>query len=281
VPFLAEVMWKNLRTKADVESVHLCDYPVPDESLVDAALSQDVDALLRLVSLGGAARNAAKQKVRQPLAELRVQPGSDAEGRAVDRFAGQITEELNVKRVTLHDLKAGPMLKATAKLNKKTANAKLGAKGKEAEGLLAALDAAKVAEQLRAGAFTLADVPLDSADVVIEYVAPEGWAGVADKGTQVMIDARITDELKAEGLAREVVRFVQDTRKDAGLDVADKIVLFPETTSDKLKQAIAAHQATIAAETQAGEWAAGPFAGAHTATVKVEGQELTIHLRKV
>ncbi|MDB5309960.1 MAG: ileS [Gemmataceae bacterium] len=281
VPFLTEVMWMNLRAGAGAESVHLTDYPTPDESLVITPLSEDMDAVLRIVSLGGAARNAAKQKVRQPLAELRVQPGSDADRRAVQRFPDLITDELNVKRVTLHDA-TNPMLKASAKLNKKTAAAKLGARLKEAEAALDRTDGAKVAAELKAGTFTLVGVTLDSTDVTIGYLAPEGWFGIVDKGTQVMIDGRLTPELKAEGMARDVVRFVQDSRKDAGLDVADKIALFLGTESDALKQAIAAHKTTIANETQAVQWSDTPLNGdAHTATVKVDGQPLTIALRKV
>jgi isoleucyl-tRNA synthetase len=118
--------------------------------------------------------------------------------------------------------------------------------------------------------------------VVVESVAPEGWAGVADKGTQVMLDTRLTPELKAEGQARDVIRLVQDNRKDAGLDVADKIALYLGTDADALKQAIAAHRPTIAAETQAVEWlTAAPNGDVHTAAVKVDGQPLTIALRKV
>src|SRR5262245_20060989 len=196
-------MWQNLRAGSGAESVHLTDYPAPDGSLIDTALSQDMDAVLRIVSLGGAARNAAKQKVRQPRAELRVLPGSDADRRAVERFPDLITDELNVKRVTLHAA-AEPMLRASAKLNKKTAAAKLGPKLKEAEAALEKLDGAAVAEQLRAGTFTLAGVALEAADVTIGWLAPDGWAGVVDKATQVMIDARLTPELKAEGMARDV-----------------------------------------------------------------------------
>ena len=303
VPFLTEVMWRNLalasggrqppvglqQQGADAprspssspESVHLADYPVADETLIDADLSQDMDAVLRIVSLGGAARNAAKQKVRQPLAELRVQPGSEADRRAVERFPGLITDELNVKRVTLHT-SGDPMLKASAKLNKKTAAAKLGPKLKEAEAALDRLDGAKVADELRAGTFTLVGVALDSTDVTIGYLAPDGWAGVVDKGTQVMIDARITPELRAEGLAREVVRLVQNARKDGGLDVADKIELHLGTDAADLKAAIATHRATIAAETQAVQWSDPPLAGeAFTATAKVDGQAITIQVRKV
>lgn len=298
VPFLTDVMWKNLVGQASSlsrgqagslsygsppESVHLTDYPVAEESLIDVALSQDMDAVLRIVSLGGAARNAAKQKVRQPLAELRVSPGSDADREAVERFPALITDELNVKRVTLHSTPE-PMLKAAAKLNKKTAAAKLGPKLKEAEAALDKLDGATVAEQLRAGTFTLAGVALEPADVTIGWFAPDGWAGVVDKGTQVMIDARMTPELKAEGMARDVVRLVQDARKDAGLDVADKIALYLTSESDVLKQAIATHRSYIAAETQATQWSDSPLAGeAFTPkdVKKIDGQELKVMLRKV
>ena len=176
------------------------------------------------------------------------------------------------------------MLRTVVKLNKKTANAKLGPKGKDADAALAALDPAVVADTLRkTGTFALLDVPLDATDLAIEYTAPDGWAGVADRGTQVMIDARITPELKAEGIARDVVRLVQDARKDAGLDVADRIELHLGTDSDALMHAIATHRPTIAGETQAARWADAPFNGdAHmVAGKKVDGQPLTISLRKV
>ncbi|HXD88694.1 MAG TPA: DUF5915 domain-containing protein, partial [Urbifossiella sp.] len=302
VPFITEVMWKNLanplasggRQPADSrassknqgadaprspESVHLCDYPQADTALIDNELSQDMDAVLRIVSLGGAARNAAKHKVRQPLAEIRVQPASDADRRATGRFPGLIADELNVKRVALHAA-ASPLLKTTVKLNKKTAAAKLGPKLKEAEAALEKLDAVKVGEELRGGSFTLSSIALDSTDIAIGYLAPEGWHGVVDKGMQVMIDARITPELKAEGMARDVVRFVQDARKEAGLDVADKIALFLGTESAELKAAIAAHRETIAADTQATEWCSETPPAGRTISVKVDGQPLTIALKK-
>jgi isoleucyl-tRNA synthetase len=282
VPFVSETMWQNLRTDRDPESVHLCDYPTPDGSLVDEQLSADVDALLRIVSLGGAARNAAKQKVRQPLAELRVQPAGDADRRAVGRFADQIADELNVKRVTLHDPAGGVLLTAAVRINMKTAGAKIGAKRKEVEEALKARPVADLAAALRAGPVELVPgVTLDAADLPVEYAAAAGWFGVVDRGTQVAIDARLTDELKLEGLSRDVIRFVQDGRKTAGLDMADRIALHLGAAGD-LAAAIAAHRPAIATATQAVEWADAPLNGsAHTTTVKVEGQELTISLRKV
>ena len=90
-----------------------------DEALIDERLSTDMEALLRLVTLGSAARNSVKIKVRQPLADLKVQ-GGEAERRAVERFAGQLCEELNLKRASWHDPAAGPLLSAEVKANLKT-----------------------------------------------------------------------------------------------------------------------------------------------------------------
>jgi isoleucyl-tRNA synthetase len=177
------------------------------------------------------------------------------------------------------------MLQMVVRLNKKTAAAKAGPHLKSAEAELQRLNSvATPMEQavLLTTGFTFEGIGFAREDILVEYTAPSGWAGTADKGTQVMIDARITPELKAEGTARDVVRFVQDSRKDAGLDVADKIELFLGTEADALKAAIAAHRPTIANETQAVRWSETPLNGdAHTATVKVDGQPLTIALRKV
>jgi isoleucyl-tRNA synthetase len=281
VPFLAETMWRNLRTAADSESVHLCEYPSADVSLVDEQLSRDMGVVLRVVSLSGAIRDRVKVKTRQPVAEMKVQPATDTERRAVERFADLIADQTNVKQLSLHDPVVGPLLTATAKLNMKTAGAKVGAHRKDVEAALQSANAAKLKDQLRGGPVELAGVSLDAADVAIEFSATPGWAGAEDRGTQVALDTRITDELKLEGLARDVIRQVQDTRRNAGLDLADKIVLSLAANGD-LARAIAAHRPAIATATQAVEWSEAPLNGAaHTATVKVEGQELTISLRKV
>src|SRR5262249_22544146 len=106
MPFLSEAMYKNLVGKG---SVHLTDYPVADDALVDKGLSEAREAVLRRASLGSAARNQVKIKARHPLAEMRVHPGSDADRRAVERFAAQIAEELNLKQVRLHNPTDGPL----------------------------------------------------------------------------------------------------------------------------------------------------------------------------
>jgi isoleucyl-tRNA synthetase len=288
MPFLAEAMYQNLVVKGagGSGSVHLGAFPEAVDALIDHDLSEDIDALLRLVSLGSAARNSVKIKVRQPLAEMKVQPGDEYERRAVERFADQICEELNIKKVTLHDSAKGPLLQIIVKPTMKSLGPKFGPRVKEVQNALASADAAVLARDVAAGkSFELAcaggTVTLDAADVIVQMQAPDGWAGVADKNTQVVIDSRITEELKRAGWAREIVRHVQNLRKDSGLEMEDRIILYLGTDSPSLRQAIDEHRAYIAAETLTVKWASEPLGkGAHSATVKIEGQALTIELRK-
>jgi isoleucyl-tRNA synthetase len=277
IPFATEAMWQNLRLPTDAESVHLCDFPTADAGVVDEALSEDMAAARAIITLGLSARQAAKLNVRQPLAELVVAPGSDAGRRAVERFPDLVVDELNVKAVRVHSGSA-PLLAVSAKLNKKTAAGKLGPKLREAEEALAKMTPA----QLDAKPLVVAGVELDAADVVRDYAGPDGWKGAAEGGTRVAIDTRITEELKLEGLARDVVRQVQSARKDAKLDLLDKIALHLATSSAELAKAIAAHRDTIATAVQATHWSDAPLTGdgVHTAAVKIDGRELAITLRK-
>jgi isoleucyl-tRNA synthetase len=289
VPFLTEAMYQNLRTEADPLSVHLCDYPQADLQLVDADLSADMQALLRLVSLGSAVRNSVKIKVRQPLAQMRVNTSNERDRRAVERFADQLAEELNVKRVVLHDPAEFPLLTTTARLNLKTAGPKFGPLLKDVQAALASVDAHRLAEAFQGGGtypLALANgqtVELTSEEVLVEQKPGEGWAGLQDHGTQVGLDIRITPELAAEGMARDVIRLVQESRKNAGLEVEDRITLCLTTDSEKLAAAIAAHRDTIAAETLTAHWADQPLNGAsqYTTEVKVDGLPLAIALAKV
>jgi isoleucyl-tRNA synthetase len=288
VPFVTEVMWRNLRLPTDPESVHLCDFPVADASLVDAQLVKDMKAVQAVITLGLAARQAAKLNVRQPLAELVVSPSQlrdkdnelrgDADRRAVERFPDIITDELNVKAVRLHDPSVGPLLtRVTARLVRKTANSKLGARADEAE---AALKKMTVAE-LDADPLVVAGVTLAPADVLREYFTAQDWPGAAENGTQAAVNHVLTEELKLEGMKRDIIRQVQNARKDAKLDLLDKIVLHL-AAAPELTKAIAAHRDAIATAVQATCWSDSPLNGdgTHTAAVKIDGHPLTITLKK-
>jgi isoleucyl-tRNA synthetase len=292
MPFLTETMYQNLAANKQA-SVHLCDYPEPDESLLDAQLSADMDAVLRLVSLGSAARNSVKIKVRQPLAEMKVQPGDERDRRALGRFADlarfadQIGEELNIKKITLHEPAAGSLLRQEVKPNPKTLGPKFESRLRMVLAAIAAADAAVLASRVQAGQPFDLDTPegpvtLEPADLFVQLKAPEGWAGVADRGTQVLVDARITEPLAREGMARDVVRQVQELRKKAGFEIEDRIDLSLGTESAKLQAAILEHKAYICAETLAVLLLRQEPKGddAYRIEVKVDGQLLIIAIRK-
>jgi isoleucyl-tRNA synthetase len=286
IPFLGEEMCRGLVAGPDDRSVHLCDYPSADESLIDAQLSADTAALRRLVTLGSAARNTVKIKVRQPLAELRVRPAEEADRRAVQRFADLIRDELNVKKVTLQEGN-GALLSTDVKPNPKALGPKVGSRLKEVAAAIARANPDELAAKARAGETIELPLPggesvtLEAADLWVAVRAPEGWAGVEDRGTQVAIDTRLTQELKQEGMARDVVRQVNQLRKDAKLQIEDRIILHLGTESPALRQAVAAHRDYIVAETLTVRWSDQPLGdGASTANVKVDGQALLIQLRK-
>jgi isoleucyl-tRNA synthetase len=291
MPFVAETMYQNLVVNGGYRnakpSVHLNHYPRADESCIDPQISADMDALLRLVSLGSAVRNSVKIKVRQPLAEICIQPGDEWERNAVERFADQICEELNIKKVTLHDPASGPLMQFEIKLNPKTLGPKLGPRLKEVQSALAKQNVTALVKRFQEGlSFELScpggAVMLEPTDLFVHAKAKEGWAGLADKSTQIVIDARITESLAQEGMSREVVRHVQNARKEAGFDVADRISLYLHTTSDKLRKAIEVFKSYIMSETLAVDWATEPLgANAFRTEVKIDGQPLTIEVRKV
>jgi isoleucyl-tRNA synthetase len=122
---------------------------------------------------------------------------------------------------------------------------------------------------------------LDSNDVVITAKTPDGWAGLADRNTQVLLDARITAELAREGTAREIVRHVQELRKKAGLEMQDRIRLHFETDSLTIRHAIESHESYICGETLATELTSQPLDGAACrAVIKLQGEPLTVELDK-
>ena len=185
--------------------------------------------------------------------------------------------------MVVHPAAAGPLLTAEVRLNLKTCGQRLGARLKEAQAALAAHDPTGVAGKLLAGGtveISTSGGPelLTAADVQISHKGREGFAGVADRATQVALDTRITHELALEGMARDIIRQVQELRKQSGLQMEDRIQLYLASDNPKVTEAIEAHRAGIAAETLTTHWKAG---GGHAASVQVDGAKLEIQLEKV
>lgn len=255
MPFLAEEMYQNLLRSfetAEPESVHLALWPEVDASLINDELNRDMALVLRLVSLGHAARNKANRKVRQPLSEAAFSVGNVDERRAVTNYGELIADELNVKKVRLLDSSTEAVSHAIKPLPKQLGQ-KYGNKFPAIQKTVFGLDAEVVARTLMSGqplpvVVQGQEYNLLSDEVEVKAVAKAGFA-VAEEGPYVAaLVTELTPDLVNEGLAREFVRRVQDLRKQGGLDVADRIKLFV-TATHGLAQAIAAYQDYITAET--------------------------------
>ena len=287
IPFLTETLFQNLRTVDSPESVHLCDYPEVDEQLIDDDLSENIGILLRIVSLGLSVRNSAKIKIRQPLSEMKIRPANEREKRVIERFGDQIAEELNLKRVAVHDPEDGPLLTSHVSLNLKKLGPKLGSRLKEAQLAIAASDPRTITLKAQAGELVELScaggpITLEPEDFLIAVDVPEGKAGVEDGGTQILVDIRISQELRDEGIARDLVRYIQEFRKQSALEMEDRIELYLNTNSNEIQDAINMHRNYIATETLIQHWASQPFEDlGHKTAVKMYGHDVTIQLKRM
>jgi isoleucyl-tRNA synthetase len=293
IPFLTETMYQNLTqgVAGRAESVHLCPYPQVNEGLIDEQLSADTKALFDLVTLGSAARNSVKLKVRQPLAEMKV-TGNEGVKRAIDRFGSLLEEELNIGSVVFVSAEGlrslvKLVLEADPKILGPIFGKNLQAINKELEAYAADGKYPPVEQDDCGELHYLLNISgrlerVPRTGVKERRVGPPGWVYVTGDGAEVLLDTRITEKLKFAGMAREVVRHVQQARKDTGLEMEDRITLYLHTDAERLKKAIETHRAYIATETLVGEWSAQPLGeGAYRADVKVDGQPLRIELRRV
>ena len=175
-------------------------------------------------------------------------------------------------------------MRASTRLSKKTAASKLGPKLKEAEAELAKCNALELAKALRVGPVEIAGVALDAADIGIDYASADpAYAGTIDsRGREAVVSTTITEELKLEGMARDVIRLVNQARKDAGLEIADSIELHLHSPAEMLAKALVVQRGSIAAETQTSSWSDTPLSPVgHASDAKIDGLALRIEFRKV
>jgi isoleucyl-tRNA synthetase len=255
MPFLSEEMYQNLVRSFDAsapESVHLARWPEYDSALVNEGLNRDMALVLRLVSLGHSARNKANRKVRQPLSEAAFSVGNIDERRGVLDYGDLIADELNVKKVRLLDSSTEAVSHVVKPLPKQLGQ-KYGNKFPAIQKAVLGMDPEVVARTLMSGQPLRVtadgqDYDLLSEEVEVKATARQGFAVAEDGPYVAALVIELTPELVNEGLAREFVRRVQELRKQAGLDIADRIKLYV-TATPGLAQAIAAHQDYITSET--------------------------------
>jgi isoleucyl-tRNA synthetase len=275
-PFLADEIHRNLSGDDAAPSVHLRDFPAVDDSLADSDLEQGMEAVRLTVELGRAARAQAKAKVRQPLRRA-VIVANEAERAAIEARTGLVTAELNVKELDFVTDES-ELVSYSAKPNYRALGPRFGKKMPQVAAAVEALDAAHVAAVLAEGGeiginIDGQDHSLTSEDVTLALQPLEGYEVEAEAGHAVALQLELDDDLRREGLAREIVHAVQIARKDAGLEITDRIALTLAGDED-LIDAAQAHQDYLANEVLA---TTVSYDGtANGAEAKIDGRDLKI-----
>jgi len=282
LPFLTEEMHQNLVRSVNPkapESVHHNNWPQSDTSLIDEKLMTDMDLTGKICGLGRSARNKAGIKIRQPLQEVKV-VAERAVLKSLKEFTDLIKDELNIKDLVLttqkRELVNYEIIPLPHLLGKKYG--KLFPKLRET---VATMDADALIQSLQKSQSVEIKVDDQAITLLPEEIEvrtqpKEGYVLVEEEGIIVGVNTVVTEELKTEGLARDIVRRIQNQRKDAGFDIADQIETYYET-GPKLTEVFNTHRDYIAAETLSTSIRkAKPPKGAHVANYKIDGESLRI-----
>jgi isoleucyl-tRNA synthetase len=289
-PFLADALWGVLRPADGPESVHLAAWPSPDASLISPALSGEMALARRLVELGRSARSAAAVRTRQPLSRALV--GAPGFAALPAELRDLVAEELNVHSLSPLEAAGGELVSYTVKPEFRSLGRRFGPDTQAVAAAVRAADPAALAHAVAGDPGTVTvDVPalgpvtLTAADLVVTQAPRAGWGVATAEGETVALDLSVTEALRLEGYAREVIRLIQEARKSAGLAVTDRIAVRWTATDPDVAAALAAHGAAIAGEVLAVTFAAdagpdeapGPAAASGAAGVPGAGPAARWH----
>lgn len=286
MPFLSEALYQNLVRNIDADvpmSVHMVQWPQFDAGLHDQKLVHGVDVVQKVVGLGRAAREASKVRVRQPLSRLLVRAPNSAAEEAVRLHADQIKDELNIKQIDF--------LNADAELLTYRIKPKLPELGKRFGKLVPAIrtalaqcDGGALVKAHAAGVTFAVDIEgqnieFAAEDVLVETESAAGYACAEESGYLAGLDTTLNEELIVEGVARELVRTVQDARKQAGLEISDRITLRVEG-SDRVQAALDGFRDYLMSETLSSSWADAGFTGSFQSDHNLADDHWNISLQK-
>ena len=257
VPFISEHVWQTLVRIAEseqTESVHLANFPVSDKSVIDEKLSNSVGLSRRLVELGRAARAESGVKIRQPLSRALV--SASGWENISDEIKTHIAEELNILKLDGIHVAGTDLVDISVKANFRTLGTKFGADVQVIAKEIATADPSVMVKELRKNKiFKLnialggkaKDIEIDIDDLVITETPRSGWSVSSHAGESLALDLTLTPELIRAGQVREVIRAIQEERKNIGLDVSDRITVNWNAPAD-LTAAINAAVSEISAE---------------------------------
>ena len=251
IPFLTEEMWLNLKTSEDKESVHLNDYPLYQEKFRDEDLEFKMSTVQKAVSMGRALRNEYNLKNRQPLAEVALVTRNPEERKVLEAMQETILEELNVKKVVFHD-REDELVEYKAKANFRILGKELGQKMKTAANIIAQFTSAQIQDILNLKPVSIEvegqKVELNAEKIIVERIEKQDLRILNEGTLTVGLETKISDELKKEGYVRDLIRGIQNLRKESGFEITDRINLCVGGDSS-LKAAFEMFKDTIAGET--------------------------------
>ncbi|MCE5249558.1 isoleucine--tRNA ligase [bacterium] len=269
LPFTVESMYRNL---TDKRSVHLADWPKPSELSLNETILRRMDAVRRVCSLGHGVRHQNRIRVRQPLIEVII-AGKDAH--LAEPYTEIIMDELNVKNVSFTD-DVGVMGRQEIAVDARVLGPRLGKKMKD---VLAAVKSGSGVIQ-EDGTLLAAGEVIEPGEFELRIIAEEGHACMSDGGLFACLDLHIDRSLELEGLARDVIRLVQNARREADLVPDDRIRLGLNVQGD-LREAITKHKDFIKTEVLATELNLGALTEPlYTEKVDIQGDEMEIMLAK-
>ena len=282
IPFMAEDIYRNLVCniyKDAPESVHLCEFPVVDESAIDTELEENMEELLDIVVMGRAARNGASMKNRQPLSTMYVQAKKELPAYCVEI----IEDELNIKNVKfVSDMSEFSSYSFKPQL--KTVGPKYGKFLGAIRTLLAEVDGNKAKNELdETGAIKFDvdgnEIVLTEEDLLIDIKQKEGYYSLSDKYTTVAIDTTLTVELIEEGFVNEVISKLQTMRKDSDFDVTDHIKVYVNN-NDKIAEVVKNNEAEIAKIVLGDEFVYAQD-GANAKSWDINGEKVNLSVEKL
>jgi len=254
-PFITERVWQDLFRATDPDlpsSLHLAAWPEPDAALVNTDLTEQMALVRRLVELGRAARASSSVRTRQPLRRALV--AAAGWSALPGDLRQQVSEELNVMSLEALDDDSAGLVDVSVKANFRALGQRFGKQTPQVAASIASADASALVRDLRAndtveidcGELGLVGIDLD--DVVVTETPQEGWAVVTEGGESVALDLTLDNELRRAGVARELVRSIQEARKSAGLDVSDRITVWWSSADPHLVETWTEHGTAIARE---------------------------------
>ena len=253
IPFVTEEVYQNLKTADMPESIHLTSWPEYRSDERDEALEREMSLVMQAITMGRALRSSSNLKIRQPLSSFFIVDRNDEERAILERNVDIVKEELNVKSVHIESDES-ELVSYSAKANFKALGSRLGKNMKEVAAIIQTFTNDDIAAILdgesRRVEYSAGSIDITSSDLAVSRSEKENVKVLNEGSITVGYDTNVTDELLLEGIARDIVRFIQSERKDEGFEVSDHIKVAIKGEG-RIDDAVKAFSSYIANETLA------------------------------